>query len=307
MPELPDLTVYTTCLHRVAVGSRLLKLRHFNPFVLRSVEPKPAAFEGLELKGVTRLGKRLVFDFGEDRFAVVHLMIAGRFRWTAPGPAKPHKIVHAAFEFEPGNLMLTEASSKKRASITLVGSAHDLAKLDRGGLELFDTAKDGSLSPKVDEAAFRDRLFLENRTIKRALADPTLFAGIGNAYSDEILHAARLSPMRLTRSLKEDEVATLFGATLKTLEVWTAKLLSEFSRKFPGPGDITAFRPDFAVHGKFGQPCPVCGARIQRIAYADNETNYCAKCQNEGRLLADRALSRLLKDDWPKRLEDLSD
>lgn len=306
MPELPDLTVYVLALRRRAVGSTLRRLRFFNPFVLRSVEPAASVFEGRELRGVDRLGKRIVLDFGDGLFAVVHLMIAGRFRWQA-GPAKPNKIAHAAFEFEAGTLLLTEASSKKRASITLVSGDEAVRRLDRGGLELFDLTAEGRLRAIVDQEAFAARLVSQNRTLKRALADPTLFSGIGNAYSDEILHAAKLSPMRLTRSLSPAEIEVLFRATLGTLETWTERLSAEFADAFPGPGQITAFRPDFAVHGKFGQPCPVCGAKVQRIAYADNETNYCATCQNEGRLLADRALSRLLKDDWPRRIEELAD
>lgn len=306
MPELPDLTVYVLALKRMAVGTALRRIRCFNPFVLRSVEPAASVFEGRELRSVDRMGKRIVFDFGDELFAVVHLMIAGRFRWQA-GPAKPNKIAHAAFEFESGTLLLTEASSKKRASITLVAGLEAMRRLDRGGLELFELTADGCLRAIVDLAAFSATLRLQNRTLKRALADPTLFSGIGNAYSDEILHAAKLSPMRLTRSLSSTEIDSLFRATLSTLETWTDRLSAEFADGFPGAGQITAFRPDFAVHGKFGQPCPVCGAKVQRIAYADNETNYCATCQNEGRLLADRALSRLLKDDWPRRIEELAD
>jgi len=306
MPELPDLTVYILAIKRRAVGSTLSRLKFFNPFVLRSVEPRALAFEGRVLQGVDRVGKRIVFDFGDELFAVVHLMIAGRFRWQA-GVAKPNKIAHAAFEFEAGTLLLTEASSKKRASITLVSGREAVRDLDRGGLELFELTPEGRLRAIVDLDAFAERLASQNRTLKRALADPTLFSGIGNAYSDEILHGARLSPMRLTASLTQPEVERLFRATLDTLKRWTEKLVDEFGVSFPGAGQITAFRPDFAVHGKFGQPCPVCGAKVQRIAYADNETNYCATCQNEGRLLADRALSRLLKDDWPRRIEELAD
>lgn len=306
MPELPDLTVYMAAITKVARGKRLERLDCFNPFVLRTVCPTAAELAGHVLLGVERIGKRLVFEFDSDLFVVVHLMIAGRFRWYEK-ETKPNKIVHAAFRFESGDLHLTEAGSKKRASIAILRGRESLRSLDRGGLELFETLDTGSIVPCVSVPQFHERLILENRTIKRALTDPTLFSGIGNAYSDEILHAARLSPMRLTQSLDQSEITRLFEAIVSTITLWTERLIGEFSAKFPGAGDITAFRPDFAVHGKFGQPCPVCGAKVQRIAYADNETNYCAKCQNEGRLLADRALSRLLKDDWPKRLEDIAE
>lgn len=305
MPELPDLTVYQSWLERVAVGSSLERLACFNPFVLRTVSPSPADLEGKGLLGVDRLGKRIVFAFEDDIHLVVHLMIAGRFRWYGSA-TKPNKIVHASLLFGGGDLHLTEASSKKRASIGLYRGRDAVKALDRGGLELlrWNGAK---LTPVAGLTEFGERLVFENRTIKRALTDPTLFSGIGNAYSDEILHAGRLSPMRLSRSLDGAETARLYDAVVSTLTGWTERLLKEFAGAFPGPGQITAFRPDFAVHGKFGQPCPTCGAKVQRIAYADNETNYCAKCQNEGRLLADRALSRLLKDDWPKRLEDIAE
>jgi formamidopyrimidine-DNA glycosylase len=292
MPELPDVELYLSCIRRVAGGQILRSFRAFNPFVIRSVAPKPSDLVDLRLIQVSRIGKRVVLEFETDFFAVIHLMIAGRFRWVQ-GVAKPNKIVHAAFQFDEGALLLTEASTKKRASITLLRGREGLAAIDRGGLEI---------SP--DYEAFAERLVSENRTVKRALTSPALFSGIGNAYSDEILHAAKLSPLRHTQSLTEDEKVRLHRAILDTLRVWTERLQSEFAAKFPGPGDVTAFRPDFAAHGKFGQPCPVCGAKIQRIVYADNETNYCAQCQNEGRVLADRALSRLLKDDWPRTLEE---
>lgn len=286
MPELPDIEVYLAALRQHIVGERLNQMKLISPFVLRSVAPKPPEMAGDEAAAVERLGKRIVIRFASGRWLVIHLMIAGRLRWGKP----PGKISLAAWEFSSGTLVLTEASSKKRAGIWL--GEGDLSAHDPGGLDPL------GMSLEV----FSEALAAENRTLKRALANPARFSGIGNAYSDEILHAARLSPLRLTRSLDPDESARLWEAIPATLILWRDRLLEEFDqgRKFPGAGDITAFRPDFAAHGKYGQPCPVCGKPIQRIVYAENETNYCAVCQNEGRLLADRALSRLLKDDWGK-------
>ncbi len=293
MPELPDITIYQEALADRLTGQPLLGMKMLNPFVLRSVEPKPSDFVNRVVQGVSRVGKRLVLEFDGDRFVVVHLMIAGRLRWLEPGKSVPGKISHAAFSFPNGTLVLTEASSKKRASITLGQGREFLASIDPGGIDPLTMSR----------SQFQDVLLRENRTLKRALTNPHFFSGIGNAYSDEILHAARLSPLRLTQALKPEELYRLYAAIPSTLTHWTEVLRKQFAGKFPGAGDITAFRPDFAVHGKFKQPCPVCGAPVQRIAYAENEANYCAVCQNEGRLLADRALSRLLKDDWPRTLE----
>jgi formamidopyrimidine-DNA glycosylase len=298
MPELPDINLYLESLRPRIVGQRLDKVRLFTPFVLRSVEPARSEVEGKEVTGVSRIGKRIVVELESDFFVVIHLMIAGRLRWsegikeTKPGG----KIVLARFDFPSGQLSLTEAASHKRASIMFVRGRSSLAELDPGGIDVFTCSL----------PEFEDRLNSENRTLKRAITNPRWFDGIGNAYSDEILYVARLSPVRLTRSLDEGEIERLLGACRKVLSLWTEKLLAEFSGRFPGPGDVTAFRPDFAVHGKFGQPCPTCGKPVQRIRYAENETNYCAACQNEGRMLADRSLSRLLKDDWPKTIEEMA-
>jgi formamidopyrimidine-DNA glycosylase len=296
MPELPDITLYVESLKPRVMGQALEKVRLFTPFVLRSVEPPIKAFENRKVAAVGRIGKRIVLDFEGGLHLVIHLMIAGRLRWT-DGRRETKlggKIALAALDFPNGTLTLTEASSHKRASLT-AATALGLAVHDPGGLDVF----------KCSLADFQSRLQAENRTLKRALTNPRNFDGIGNAYSDEILHAARLSPLRLTLSLDDGEVERLLGACRKTLALWTEKLLVGFAGRFPGPGDVTAFRPDFAVHGKFGQPCPTCGKPVQRIRYAENETNYCAQCQNEGRVLADRSLSRLLKDDWPKTIEEM--
>jgi formamidopyrimidine-DNA glycosylase len=297
MPELPDILAYRHALASRIVGQPIERARAFSPFVVRSVAPPVAAAASRRVEEVGRLGKRLVLHLEGDHHLVIHLMIAGRLRW---GPRKEGarpmgKIALAAFDFPNGTLTLTEASPKKRASIHLVAGREALLEHDRGGLDVRSAPLD----------AFREALTAENRTLKRALANPACFDGIGNAYSDEILHAARLSPLRLTRSLKPEEVARLHAAARGVLELWIERLCARFDTKFPGPGDITAFRPEFAAHGRFGEPCPVCGKPIQRIRYAENETNYCAVCQNEGRLLADRALSRLLKEDWPRTLEEL--
>lgn len=297
MPELPDILAYRQALEGRVGDQPIERARAFSPFVLRSVHPPLAHLEGRRVAGVGRLGKRLVLHLEGDLHLVIHLMIAGRLRWgpRKEGSRPSGKIALASFDFPSGTLTLTEASPKKRASLHVVEGAEALRAHDRGGLDV-RTASLGT---------FRDALVAENRTLKRALANPSRFDGIGNAYSDEILHAARLSPLRLTRSLKEEEVGRLLESARRVLETWIETLCKRFETKFPGPGDITAFRPEFAAHGKFGEPCPVCGKKIQRIRYAENETDYCAQCQNEGRLLADRALSRLLKDDWPRTLEEL--
>lgn len=291
---MPDLTVYQRAIEARLAGQPLVGFKRLNPFVVRSVVPGPEAFVGRRLLGTERLGKRIVLSFEDEHFVVIHLMISGRFRWFDGPPKGLGKIGHAVWEFPNGSLVLTEASSKKRASIHFVQGIADMEQHRPTGLELAD----------LDALRFEAHLKQVNRTVKRALTDPHTFAGIGNAYSDEILHAARLSPIKLTQALKSEECAQLFRACAETVAAWTERLLREFDGKFPGPGQITAFRPDFAVHGKFGMPCPVCGKPVQRIVYADNETNYCAVCQNDGRILADRSLSRLLKDDWPRSFDE---
>jgi formamidopyrimidine-DNA glycosylase len=293
MPELPDITIYKEALDRHIAGRTLVRARLISPFVLRTVDPPLAELEGRPVTGISRIGKRLVLEFGGERFAVIHLMIAGRLRWLAPGKKPPGRIALLAFDFEHGSVVLTEAGTKRRASIFLAHGRAALAPFDRGGLDVFNATKE----------QFAARLRCENHTLKRSLTDPRLFDGIGNAYSDEILHAARLSPLKLTSKLGDEEAARLFDATRATLTAWTDRLRAEVGDGFPGT--VTAFRDGMAVHGRFRQPCPVCGAPVQRIRYADNETNYCARCQTEGRLLADRALSRLLKQDWPKSIDDL--
>lgn len=294
MPELPDITVYLSALQTRIVGKVIARVRVNSPFVVRSVDPPIDEAAGREVVGLRRIGKRIVIDLSGDLHIVIHLMIAGRFRWLKPGAKLPGKIALAALDFENGTLLLTEAGSKRRASLHLVCGEEALRAHDPGGLEILD----------ADEATFRATLQRENHTLKRALTDPRLFSGIGNAYSDEILHAARLSPVRLTSRLTDEEIARLVEATKRTLLHWIAVLGSQFADRFPGPGDITAFRDDFSVHGRFGQPCPACGTKVQRIRYAENETNYCPTCQTGGKLLADRSLSRLLKDDWPRSIED---
>ena len=295
MPELPDLEVYRRALEARLAGARLERLRFVSPFVLRSVDPPAAELEGRCVEAVTRLGKRLVLRCAGERFLVVHLMIAGRLRWLAPGAKLPGRIALAALDFAAGTLVLTEASAKKRAWIRLVRGAPALAELDPGGVEPL----------AVEPAALRAALARENRTLKRALTDPRLVAGIGNAYSDEILHAARLSPLARTGRLDEAAWARLLVALRTTLESWTARLLAEAGDGFPAK--VTAFRPGMAVHGRFGAPCPVCATPVQRLVYAENEANYCPRCQTGGKLLADRALSRLLAGDWPRTLEELEE
>ncbi len=294
MPEFPDITVYIEALEARVVGQRLERTRIAKPFLLRSFDPPIGSADGKLIKGVRRMGKRIVLDLEDDLFLVIHLMIAGRLRWLSAGSKVPGKIGLAAFDFSTGSLILTEAGSKRRASLWLVRGESALEQFARGGLEVFESTL----------AEFAERLQGENHTLKRSLTDPRLFSGIGNAYSDEILHRARLSPVKHTRRLTEDETARLFSSTLEVLTEWTNRLREEAYGDFPAK--VTAFREEMAVHGKFGQPCPVCGTPVQRIRYADNETNYCARCQTDGKLLADRALSRLLKQDWPKSIDDLA-
>jgi formamidopyrimidine-DNA glycosylase len=295
MPELPDIEAYREALTIHCVGWPLVDVRLMTPFLLRSVEPPLSEFSGLVLSGVSRLGKRLVFEFPGERFLVLHLMIAGRLRWKKKGAKAPGKIGLAAFDFPDGTLMLTEAGSKRRASLFAVEGRTNLKPFDRGGLEPL------TASP----AEFVARLRLENHTLKRTLTDPRLFSGVGNAYSDEILHRAQLSPLKLTTRLTDLEASELRDATVSLLTEYTSKLVEEARNAFPD--EVTAFRPEFAVHGKYREPCPVCESPVQRIRYADNETNYCPTCQTEGKLLADRGLSRLLKGDWPKSLEELEE
>jgi len=293
LPELPDVTVYVECVAAKVLGRRIERLRIASPFVVRSVDPPIYETEGKTVRDVRRIGKRIAIGLDEDLWIVIHLMIAGRFRWLKPGAKIPGRLGLAAFDFENGTLVLTEAGTQKRASITLVRGEDALAEIDRGGIEPLE----------VDEGAFAERLTSENHTLKRSLTDPRLFSGIGNAYSDEILHRARLSPVKLTSRLTTEEISRLFSATREVLVEWTDRLRQEAGGEFPAK--VTAFHEDMAVHGKYGKPCPVCGTPVQRIRYASNETNYCARCQTDGKLLADRAMSRLLKQDWPRSIDDL--
>jgi formamidopyrimidine-DNA glycosylase len=295
MPELPDIVVYLDCLEPRVKGQALEKIRLASPFLLRTVEPPITAATGKRILGLSRLGKRIVFSLEDELFLVLHLMIAGRLHWKPAGAKIPGKVGLAAFDFPTGTLLLTEAGTKKRASLYLVKGASELARHNPGGLEVL----------KADEASFRAALIKENHTLKRTLTDPRLFSGIGNAYSDEILHRARLSPLTLTQRLNPGEINKLFQATRATLRDWTEKLRQETGDGFPEK--VTAFRAEMAVHGRHGKPCPVCGTTIQRIVYADNETNYCPRCQTGGKILADRSLSRLLKDDWPRSIEELEE
>ena len=295
MPELPDIRLYLAALEPRVMGQTLTGVRLLNPFLLRSVAPPLAEVAGRRVVALERIGKRIVLALEGELFLIIHLMIAGRFRWLRPGGKPPGKLGLACFDFPAGTLALTEAGSKRRASLHLVAGRDGLAAFHRGGLDL-DTA-----TPE----AFAQRLRAENHTLKRSLTDPTILDGIGNAYSDEILHAARLSPLRLTRQLDDAECRRLHAACVEVLDTWTRRLQAEAGDAFPER--VTAFRPGMAAHGRYGQPCPACGAPIQRIRYAEHETNYCAACQTEGRLLADRALSRLLHDDWPRTLEELEE
>ena len=292
MPELPDVVVYCEALAARVRGQILERVRLQNPFVLRTADPPIADAEGKHVRDVRRIGKRIVLALDDDLFLVIHLMIAGRLRWLAAGVKPPAGITLAVLEFSSGRLAFTEAGTKRRASLHLVRGSVALAQFDMGGLEI-----DGS-----SRADFAARLTLENHTLKRALTDPTLFSGIGNAYSDEILHRAKLSPLALTRKLSADAIARLHAAAVATMREWTARLRDEAHGDFPAK--VTAFRPEMAVHGRYGQPCPVCDAPVQRIVYAENEANYCARCQTGGVVLADRALSRLLHKSFPRRLDD---
>ncbi len=292
MPELPDIVVYLEALEKRVRGQPLDRVRLASPFVLRSVTPPLERLNGRVVRTLSRLGKRIVFAFEGELFLVLHLMIAGRLRWRPAGAALGGKVTLAALDFPTGTLLFTEAGSKKRASMYFVEGRAALERLDPGGLDVFVCGRD----------EFRAALTRENHTLKRALTDPHLFSGIGNAYSDEILHAARLSPLKLSGSLTEEEVGRLHEAIKSTLIAWVNRLREETGQAFPEK--VTAFREGMAVHGRFGLPCPTCGAPVQRIVYAENEVNYCARCQTGGRLLADRALSRLLGPDWPRRLEE---
>jgi formamidopyrimidine-DNA glycosylase len=295
MPELPDVTLYVEALADRLVGRPLLGYSIRSPFVLRTVDPPLDALVSVAVVAVRRLGKRIVFELEGELFLIVHLMIAGRFRWIEPGARKriSPRLALAELEFATGTLVLTEAGTTRRASLHVVRGVDALASFDRGGLEPLDATLE----------QFAERLARENHTLKRSLTDPRLFSGIGNAYSDEILHRARLSPLKLTSKLSDEEVGRLFAATRSTLLDWTERLRGELVNGFPEK--VTAFHDGMAVHGRYKLPCPDCAAPVQRIRYRDNETNYCARCQTEGRLLADRALSRLLKSDWPKTLEEL--
>ena len=295
MPEYPDVTVYIEALAERVLDQPIQKIRIGSPFVLRSFDPPIRSGEGKKVLRLRRLGKRIVFALEGKLFLIVHLMIAGRFHWKPKGAKIARKYGQAAFDFPHGTLLLTEAGTKKRASIHLVQGEDALQAHDPGGLEVFEAS--------LDE--FHAALTQENHTLKRSLTDPHVFSGIGNAYSDEILHRARLSPIRLTKQMTGEEIERLFYAVRDSLNDWVERLRKE--RRGGFPEKVTAFRPDMAVHGKFGKPCPVCGAPVQRIVHAENETNYCAKCQTGGKLLADRSLSRLLKDDWPRSLEELEE
>jgi len=295
VPELPDVVVYVEALERHVGGRVLEDVRLASPFVLRSVEPPIASAVGRRVRGVQRMGKRIVIELGGELFLVIHLMIAGRLHWKKRGAKPPGKRGLAAFDFPDGTLLLTEAATKKRASLHLVAGRHALAAHDPGGLEVLDAGVD----------VFASAVRAARHTLKRTLTDPHVLSGIGNAYSDEILHRARLSPAKLAYDLDDEEVARLYEATRATLAEWTERLRAEVGQGFPEK--VTAFREGMAVHGRYRQPCPDCGSPVQRIAYASNESNYCARCQLGGRLLADRALSRLLKKDWPRTLDELEE
>jgi formamidopyrimidine-DNA glycosylase len=295
VPELPDIAAYLVALEPRVVGKPLVRVRLASPFFLRTVDPPLAEVEGRRVVGLRRLGKRIVFDLEGDLHLVLHLMIAGRLHWKADGARLAGRTSLAAFDFPHGALVLTEAGSKKRASLHVARGASAVAEHARGGVEVLE----------ADEAAFRTALTRENHTLKRALTDPRLFSGIGNAYSDEILHRAKLSPAKLTSRLSEGELSRLYGSMRDVLGEWMDRLTEEARRRFPEK--VTAFREGMAVHGRFGKPCPACGTKIQRIVYAENESNYCPTCQTGGKLLADRALSQLLKGEWPRTLEELEE
>jgi formamidopyrimidine-DNA glycosylase len=293
MPELPDIATYISALESRIVGQRLVRVRLGSVFLLRTAQPPLASAEGRMVRELRRIGKRIAIGVEGDLWLVLHLMIAGRLHWRAAGAKLSGRQNLAAFDFPDGSLVLTEAGTKRRAALHVVAGEEGLASIDPGGIDVFAS----------DLAEFRAVLTAENRTLKRALTDPRLLSGIGNAYSDEILHAARMSPVTLTHKLKDDEWERLFAATRETLALWIERLRAEAGDGFPE--QVTAFREDMAVHGRYGQPCPRCGEKIQRIRYADNETNYCARCQTDGKVLADRGLSRLLGADWPRTLEEL--
>jgi formamidopyrimidine-DNA glycosylase len=295
MPELPDIMLYLDCLKPRVLDQPLVRVRLANPFLLRTLEPAIQDAEGKKVVALRRLGKRIVFELQADLFLVLHLMIAGRLHWKRQGAKPPGKIGLAALDFPTGTLVLTEAGSKRRAALHLLRGEAELQKHNPGGLEVLDAT----------QVQFRAALVRENHTLKRALTDPRLFSGIGNAYSDEILHRARLSPLTLTQRMSDDEVACLYQATPTTLLGWLDRLRQEVGDGFPEK--VTAFRPGMAVHGRFGQACPTCGTAVQRIVYAENETNYCPRCQTGGKVLADRSLSRLLKNDWPRSIEELEE
>ena len=295
MPELPDIVVYLEALERRVLGEVVRGVRIASPAVLRTYDPPYDAPVGRKVESLQRVGKRIVFGFEDELYLVIHLMIAGRLRWETPKKAIPKKVGLAAIDFDPGTLVLTEQGTHKRAGIWLSRGFEGVTSLDRGGME--------PLEAGVEE--FGAALKKENRTLKRALTDPRIFSGIGNAYSDEILWTARMSPVKRTSQLTDDEVADLQKAVVESLTEWTDRLREEVGEDWPAK--VTAFRDDMAVHGKYGQPCPRCGSKVQRIVHANNETNYCATCQTEGKLLADRSLSRLLKDDWPKTIEELEE
>jgi formamidopyrimidine-DNA glycosylase len=293
MPEFPDIELYLHALRPRIAGQRLQRVRVASPFLVRSVDPPLDAATGQAVIGLRRLGKRVVFEMTGELFIVIHLMIAGRFRWQEPGARIPGKVGLAAFDFAGGTLILTEAGSKRQAALFVVRGEAALAEHDPGGMDVMGATTE----------AFAASLRRENHTLKRSLTDPHLFSGIGNAYSDEILHAARLSPLQLTSRLTGDQIARLHQAVKATLAAWRDRLIAEAGDRFPEK--VTAFRSGMAAHGRFGHPCPECGTPIQRITYANNEANYCPACQTGGRLLADRSLSRLLREDWPKSLDDL--
>lgn len=296
MPELPDIELYLACLRHHVLGKSFKEFKTYNPFALRTVTPKPSELIHAPITGLSRMGKRIIFEFETGPCMVIHLMVAGRFRWMAPTAAIQRKIFHATWRFDDGALALTEASSKKRAGIWLFLDRQSAQVLDAGGID--------PLTCSGEE--FAQAVAGENHTLKRALTNPYRLSGIGNAYSDEILHAAQMSPFKHSQSLTEQEMAELHQAVVTTLTSWRDRLIREFDggAKFPGPGQVTAFRPDFAAHGKFKSPCPLCGKPIQRIVYNESEFNYCAVCQTGGRILADRSLSRLLKEDWPRSFAD---
>jgi formamidopyrimidine-DNA glycosylase len=295
VPELPDISAYIVALESRILGHRLEQVRLGSVFVLRTVDPPVGAAEGRSVTALRRIGKRIAIGLEDDLWIVLHLMIAGRLHWKGPQAKLGGRNALLALDFPTGSLILTEAGSKRRASLHVLASQQALREIDPGGIEIF--------APETSLDAFGAALTRENRTLKRALTDPRLIAGVGNAYSDEILHAARLSPVRLTHMLTPAEWQRLWDATREVLTVWTDRLVAEAETTFPEK--VTAFRPEMAVHGRFGQPCPRCGEKVQRIRYADNETNYCARCQTDGKVLADRSLSRLLGSDWPRTLEEL--